>query len=139
MSDQHESFGGSNPGYGESLPPTTQGPAQSPQDFPGTIGPSNAPAHQSGAAPMYSAPAQAQVVPKNPGLAAALSALWAGFGQIYNGQIGLGLALMVVQFINLILAFVLIGIFTGLAVWIFGIYNAYTEAQKFNSQHGIIS
>ncbi|MFZ0926474.1 MAG: hypothetical protein WAN56_11605 [Halobacteriota archaeon] len=46
---------------------------------------------------------------KNPGVAAVLSFFWAGLGQIYNGQIAKGIVLMIVQVMNVLLMFVLIG------------------------------
>lgn len=87
------------------------------------------------------APAQypQQVRAKNPGAAAVLSALWTGAGQIYNGQIGLGLLFMCLQFVNALLLFVLIGFVTLPLTWIIAIVQAYQRAQNFNSKHGIIS
>jgi len=79
------------------------------------------------------------VVAKNPGVAAFLSFLWTGAGQIYNGQIGVGLALMALQVVNFVLLFVLIGFLTGFATWCFAIWHAYITAQEFNRRHGIIS
>jgi len=62
---------------------------------------------------------------KNPGTAAVLSALCTGLGQIYNGQIGKGIGLMVIQAINVLLMFVVIGLITFPLVWLYGIYDAY--------------
>lgn len=69
---------------------------------------------------------------KNPGVAAVLSALWVGLGQIYNGQIGKGLLFMVLQILNCLLLFIVIGFITVPAFWIYGIYDAYQTAQKTN-------
>ncbi|WP_156184134.1 zinc ribbon domain-containing protein [Halostagnicola sp. A56] len=69
---------------------------------------------------------------KNPGIAAVLSVFVTGVGQIYNGQVGKGLALMVIQFINALLVFVVVGIFTGFIVWVYAIYDAYSVAEKIN-------
>ena len=82
---------------------------------------------------------QQAVIAKNPGVAAFVSFLWTGAGQIYNGQIGLGLALMALQVVNFILLFVLIGFLTGFATWCFSMWHAYTTAQSFNRRHGIVS
>ena len=71
---------------------------------------------------------------KNPGIAAVLSFFWTGVGQIYNGQIMKGLILIVVQMINAALMFVLIGFITFPLVWIWGIYDAYKEADKMNKR-----
>lgn len=70
---------------------------------------------------------------KNPGLAAVLSFFFTGLGQIYNGQIGKGIGMIVVQFINILLMFVVIGLITYPAVWIWGIYDAYKSAERLNA------
>lgn len=67
---------------------------------------------------------------KSAGIAAVLSALWSGLGQIYNGQIVKGLALMALQVFNALLVFVLVGFITGPIVWIWAIYDAYTVADR---------
>ncbi|ACB83952.1 TM2 domain-containing protein [Natranaerobius thermophilus] len=71
---------------------------------------------------------------KNPGVAAVLSFLWAGLGQIYNGQIGKGIAIMIVQVINAFLIFVMIGFITYPIVWIWMIYDAYKTAERINKE-----
>lgn len=71
---------------------------------------------------------------KNPGVAAVLSFFWAGLGQIYNGQIAKGVALMIVQVINVLLLFVLIGFITYPLVWLIGIVDAYGTARKHNER-----
>jgi TM2 domain-containing membrane protein YozV len=69
---------------------------------------------------------------KNPGLAAVLSFFYMGLGQIYNGQIGKGIAFIVAYTISWILVFVLIGIITTPILWIYGMYEAYKSAEKIN-------
>ena len=69
---------------------------------------------------------------KNPGIAAIASFFFAGLGQIYNGEIGKGLLLIIVQTVNVFLIFLFIGFFTYPIVWIYGIYDAYTTAEKIN-------
>ena len=69
---------------------------------------------------------------KNPAIAAILSFFWVGLGQIYNGQIGKGLLFIGIQIVNVFLMFILIGFLTYLALWIYGIYDAYTTAEKIN-------
>lgn len=71
---------------------------------------------------------------KDPGLAAVLSFFWAGLGQIYNGQLAKGLILVVVQAINFALLFVLIGFCFYPVVWVWGMYDAYTTAERINSR-----
>ncbi len=70
---------------------------------------------------------------KNPGLAAVLSALFVGFGQIYNGQIAKGLIMMVLYFFSILLILVLIGLITTPLIWIYGIYDAYNTAKGINA------
>lgn len=70
---------------------------------------------------------------KDPGIAAVLSFFFTGLGQLYNGQIGKGIALIVVQGINFILIFFLIGLLTFPITWIFGIYDAYKSAERINA------
>jgi len=69
---------------------------------------------------------------KNPGLAAVASFFFSGLGQIYNGEILKGVLLMVIQVINVLLMFVVIGLVTYPLVWIYGIWDAYKSAEKFN-------
>ena len=103
-------------------------------------GPVGQPAPLPAAQPFPSAPMTNQtVLPKNPGVAALASAVWTGAGQIYNGQILLGLCLMFIQFINILLMFILIGFLTGPLVWIIGIAQAYSYATSYNRPHGIVS
>lgn len=66
---------------------------------------------------------------KNPALAALLSFFIPGLGQIYNGQTKRGLIILAVQFVNLVLVSVGIGLVTGAAVWLWGMYDAYRGAQ----------
>ncbi|MDV2886561.1 hypothetical protein RYX45_15325 [Alkalihalophilus pseudofirmus] len=75
---------------------------------------------------------------KNAGLAAVLSALWCGLGQIYNGQIGKGLLFMFIQFINALLCFVVIGFITYPIMWIWGMVDAYRQAEELNKQQNVI-
>lgn len=72
--------------------------------------------------------------PKNPGLAAVLSFLVTGLGQIYNGQIGKGILFMIIQFINWLLLGLLIGFITLPAFWIYSIYDAYKTAERINNE-----
>jgi TM2 domain-containing membrane protein YozV len=69
---------------------------------------------------------------KNSGLAAVLSFFFAGLGQIYNGQIGKGVFIIIIQGINLLLMFILVGFVTYPIVWIWGMIDAYKTAEKIN-------
>jgi TM2 domain-containing membrane protein YozV len=72
---------------------------------------------------------------KNPGLAAILSFFWGGLGQIYNGEIGKGIAFIVVQAINTLLMWVVIGFITFPLVWIWGMDDAYKTAENYNMKN----
>ncbi len=69
---------------------------------------------------------------KNPGLAAVLSFFWMGLGQIYNGQIAKGIVFIIAYTISWILMLVIIGFITTPIMFIYGIYDAYSSAQKIN-------
>jgi TM2 domain-containing membrane protein YozV len=69
---------------------------------------------------------------KNPGLAAVLSFFYMGLGQIYNGQIGKGIAFIVAYTISIVLIFIIIGIITTPILFIYGMYDAYKSAEKIN-------
>jgi len=70
--------------------------------------------------------------PKNPGLAAVASFFFAGLGQIYNGEVFKGFLLMMIQVINVILMIVLIGFVLYPIVWVYGIWDAYKTAERYN-------
>ncbi len=75
-----------------------------------------------------------KVIPKDPGIAAVLSFLFTGLGQIYNGEISKGLFFIVIQFINLALMLVVIGFITFPLFWIYGIWDAHKVAK---ATHGL--
>ncbi|MGP8190241.1 MAG: double zinc ribbon domain-containing protein [Methanobacterium sp.] len=73
------------------------------------------------------------VIQKNPGIAAVLSALFVGLGQIYNGEILKGIILIIAYAVSCVLIFVLIGFITTPILWLFGVYDAYNTANKINA------
>ncbi len=75
--------------------------------------------------------------PKNPGVAVLLSFLLAGLGQIYNGQIGKGVAFMISYFCSLVLMWVLIGFIIAPILWIWSMVDAYKTAERINAQSGV--
>ena len=75
---------------------------------------------------------------KNPGVAAVLSAVFVGLGQIYNGEIAKGLMFMVAYFISIILVFLIIGFITTPLLWIYGIYDAYDTAKRINTGEKVV-
>ncbi|MGV8144066.1 MAG: hypothetical protein ACP5OJ_05555 [Methanothermobacter sp.] len=69
---------------------------------------------------------------KSPGLAAILSFLIVGLGQIYNGQIGKGLLLLLGAIISGVLVMIFIGIIFWIIIWVYAIYDAYDTAKRIN-------
>lgn len=86
---------------------------------------------------IVAAPAGSQVVvvkaEKNPGLAAVLSFFWSGLGQIYNGEIGKGILLLVVYVISCWMMLIVIGFITTPILWIYGMIDAYKTAERLNA------
>lgn len=69
---------------------------------------------------------------KEPILSVILSFFIPGLGQIYNGQVGKGLALILGIIISVILMMFLCGFVTYLAIWLYAMYDAYIVADKLN-------
>ncbi|MFQ6126761.1 MAG: zinc-ribbon domain-containing protein [Candidatus Heimdallarchaeota archaeon] len=69
---------------------------------------------------------------KSPGVAAVLSLLWTGVGQIYVGKAGRGIVFMIIAFFCFLSLFLLIGIILVPIWWIYGIYDAYNLAKTHN-------
>jgi len=65
-------------------------------------------------------------------LAAILSLLFTGLGQIYNGQIAKGIIYMIIGIICAALGVVLIGFILYPLFWIYNIFDAYRTAQNIN-------
>ena len=74
---------------------------------------------------------------KSSGLAAVLSFFWCGLGQIYNGQIAKGLIMGFLYFLSFLAIFILIGIITTPILWIWGMYDAYSTAERLNREAGL--
>ncbi len=71
---------------------------------------------------------------KSPGVAVILSFFWCGLGQIYNGQIGKGIIMMICYFVSCLLIFVLIGLLSTPILWIWGMVDAYSTAERLNAE-----
>jgi TM2 domain-containing membrane protein YozV len=71
---------------------------------------------------------------KNPGVAAVLSVLWPGIGQIYNEQLVKGIAFIIIHFLLVVIwlsgELSYVGLAMPLAFWIFGIVDAQRTAAK---------
>ncbi|MFB6172344.1 MAG: DUF5683 domain-containing protein [Haloarculaceae archaeon] len=68
----------------------------------------------------------------NPFVAAVLSALLPGLGQIYNREIERGIAFIVASFVALLSTLLLVGFVLYPLVWLYAIYDAYTRAERRN-------
>jgi TM2 domain-containing membrane protein YozV len=66
---------------------------------------------------------------KNPGVAAVLSFFFPGLGQIYNGQIGMGIILFI---LTVVLYFT---VCLGIVLHLYLVYDAYTTATKINDRN----
>ena len=67
---------------------------------------------------------------KSPGLAALLSFLIIGLGQVYIGLTKKGIMLFIAAIISGVLMMIVIGWITWLIVWAYAIYDAYNSAEK---------
>ena len=72
---------------------------------------------------------------KSSGLAAILSFLIPGLGQIYNGEIMKGVLFIVLALVFVILILFFIGIPLYFILWIYAIYDAYQGAERHNRMH----
>jgi TM2 domain-containing membrane protein YozV len=73
---------------------------------------------------------------RNPILAAVLSVIVAGLGQIYNGQIGKGIIFIILQLINTALTVVLIGWILMPIVGLWATVDAYLVTKRNNERYG---
>ncbi|HOI12481.1 MAG TPA: hypothetical protein PLG75_01405 [Methanoculleus sp.] len=64
---------------------------------------------------------------KNPAVAAGLSLLFNGLGQAYNGQFARGVLVLLGSLLGLFLLIV-----PGVAIWVWGVYDAYRTAKGMN-------
>lgn len=69
---------------------------------------------------------------KNPAIAALLSLIIPGLGQVYAGDLYRGFALFATLVVSLCLIALIIGFFTFFATWIFAISDAYKMVKKQN-------
>ncbi len=73
---------------------------------------------------------------RNPIIAAVLSLIVAGLGQIYNGQITKGVLFIIAQIINGALLYVAIGFVTMPLVGLWAVIDAYLVAKRNNERNG---
>ena len=61
-----------------------------------------------------------------------MSILFTGLGQVYNGEPGKGIVMIIVQMINIALMLVVIEFITFPIMWIYGIWGANKRAKELN-------
>ncbi len=66
---------------------------------------------------------------RHPGLAAVLSFIVPGLGQIYNGELAKGFAFVAGMIVSGLLCAIFIGFFLLIAVWIWAVIDAYRTAE----------
>lgn len=92
------------------------------------------------AAYMVAAPPGTMVVaPKNPAVSLIVSFFIPGVGSMINGDVGTGVAILVLWIIGIATSIFFVGIFLILGAWIWGMVDAYQGAQRWNRAHGILS
>jgi TM2 domain-containing membrane protein YozV len=79
------------------------------------------------------------VAPKNPAVSLIVSFFIPGVGSMINGDVGTGIAILMLYIVGWVLAVFLIGIPLAIGAWIWGLVDAYKGAQRWNARHGIIS
>jgi TM2 domain-containing membrane protein YozV len=79
------------------------------------------------------------VAPKSPAVSLIVSFFVPGVGSMINGDVGTGVAILVLYIIGIALAVFLIGIPVLIGAWIWGLIDAYQGAQRWNARHGILS
>lgn len=96
--------------------------------------------------PTATSPATMVVSPKSPGLSTIASFFLPGLGSIINGEGGKGavmlISYLVLQFFFWLTIWFLLGlIFLPfiIGLWIWGMYDGYEGARKWNASHGIVS
>jgi TM2 domain-containing membrane protein YozV len=94
--------------------------------------------------PAFNRPAGVQPVyavqPKSPALALILSFFIPGVGTLVNGETGKGIGILLGWLVSAFLTvFCLVGLVAAIPLWIWGMVDAYTGAQNWNRERGIIS
>jgi TM2 domain-containing membrane protein YozV len=133
---------GPNPGRADEQPPQQGQPQQYGQPQPAQYQPQGQvqPWQPMGQPMPYPQMQPAPLIkPKNPGAAAVLSFLVPGVGQLLNGDIWLGIGMMIVAVLAWFSLFIVIGFILLPAVYIWSIVEAYNTAKRWNTAHGIIS
>lgn len=84
-------------------------------------------------------PGYGVVAPKSPAVGLLVSIFLPGVGSMMADRVGKGVGILIGYLVSYLLMFVLIGFIMVPAFWIWGLVAAYTDAQDWNREHGIIS
>jgi len=79
------------------------------------------------------------VAPKNPAISLLVSFFVPGVGSMINGDVGIGVAILIGYLISFPLVLVVVGLPMLLGFWVWGMVDAYQGAVRWNRAHGIIS
>jgi TM2 domain-containing membrane protein YozV len=83
------------------------------------------------------------VAPKNPAVSLIVSFFLPGVGSMINGDVGIGVSILLLWLLAIGLDVTVIGLILGvplgIAMFIWGLVDAYQGAQRWNKRHGIIS
>jgi TM2 domain-containing membrane protein YozV len=83
------------------------------------------------------------VAPKSPGVSLIVSFFIPGVGSMINGDTGIGITILLLWLLAIALDFTVIGLIVGvplgIAMFVWGLIDAYQGARRWNARHGIIS
>jgi len=85
------------------------------------------------APPPAAAPPPPAAAGQRPVLALILSFLLPGLGQIYCGETQRGIIMILFIFVCAFLTLFVVGFFLYIALWLYGMYDAYKAAEEYNS------
>jgi TM2 domain-containing membrane protein YozV len=105
------------------------------QWLPNAAAPSAAPAYMA----LVGQPGMMVVAPKNPAVSLIVSFFIPGVGSMINGDVGTGIAILVLYIVGWATAIFFVGFLLVVGAWIWGMIDAYQGAQRWNARHGIIS
>ena len=73
---------------------------------------------------------------RNPAASLLASLLLPGLGTIINGETGKGLVILVAWITAWVLILAIVGLILVPTVWIYGMYDAFQGARRYNLAHG---
>lgn len=79
------------------------------------------------------------VTPKNPAISLLVSFFVPGVGSMINGDVGIGVAILIGYLISFPLVLVVVGLPMLLGFWVWGMVDAYQGAVRWNRARGIVS